>query len=87
RSIADQNAMEGDLDAAFERLQASVKKGFSSPGNPIDINPHFQLLAADARFAAIEASMRANLNNARAVVGLPPVDSNYRVPEDSATAL
>ena len=87
RSIADQNAMEGDLDVAFERLQASVKKGFSSPGNPIDINPHFQLLAADARFAAIEASMRANLNNARAVVGLPPVDSNYRVPEDSATAL
>ncbi len=87
RSIADQNAMEGDLDAAFERLQASIKNGYSRPGDPITIDPLFQLLAGDARYAAIEESMRANLNHARAVVGLPPVDSNYRVPEDSATVL
>lgn len=84
-SIAFQNAMEGDFDAAFERLQAAVERGASAPGKPFDMAPRFRLLAGDPRYPAIEASMRANLNHARSVVGLLPVDGNYQVVEDAVT--
>jgi Tfp pilus assembly protein PilF len=77
-SIAFQYAMQGDLDAAFEQLQAAVEKGFSRPGVPTDLEPHFQLLADDPRYAGIEETMRENLNRNRAVVGLAPLDANYQ---------
>ncbi len=78
-SVAHQHAMQGDLDAAFEQLQAAVEKGFSRPGVPTDFEPHFHLLTDDSRYADIEETMRANLNRNRAVVGLAPVDANYQV--------
>jgi len=77
-NIAFQHAMQGDLDAAFEQLQAAVEKGFSRPGVPTDLAPHFELLADDPRYAGIEESMRENLNRNRAVVGLAPLDANYQ---------
>jgi TolB-like protein/thioredoxin-like negative regulator of GroEL len=77
-SVAFQQAMQGDVDAAFEQLQAAVEKGFSLPGVPTDLEPHFQLLADDPRYAGIEETMRANLNRNRAVIGLAPVDADYQ---------
>lgn len=86
-SIAFQYALEDNLDAAFDSLQAAADKGVSLPGVPTDLEPRYQLLAGDPRYAAVEQAMRENLNRDRAVVGLPPVDSNYRVVEGSETVL
>ena len=77
-SVAFQQAMQGDLDAAFEQLQAAAEKGFSLPGVPTNLEPHFQLLADDPRYAGVEETMRENLNRNRAVVGLAPLDANYQ---------
>jgi hypothetical protein len=77
-SIAFQQAMQGDLDAAFEELQAAVEKGYSRPGVPTELEPHFLLLADDPRWVGIEETMRENLNRNRAVVGLAPLDATYQ---------
>lgn len=77
QSLAFHSALKGDLDAAFEHLQSAVQRGWSLPGMPTDLEPHYQLVADDPRYVAIEEALRATLNRDRAIVGLAPVDANY----------
>ena len=87
RSIAFQYALQDDLDAAFERLQASVDKGMSMSGEPAVVQPWFKLLVNDPRYAGIEEGVRENLNRYRAEVGLPPVGSDFKVIEEPKVTL
>jgi len=84
-SRAGYYAMEGDLDAAFTHLQTAVDNGFVTIGDPAIIVPELQALADDPRFAAIEAAMLNTTNRNRAMVGLPPFDSDYQIPAESET--
>lgn len=77
QSLAFHSALKGELDAAFEHLQSAVQRGWSLPGMPTDLEPHYQLVADDPRYVAIEEALRATLNRDRAIVGLAPVDANY----------
>ena len=74
-SLAMHKAMEGDLDAAFENLQAAVDRGWTTAGEPTIVMPQLALMADDPRFESIRSTMLATLNRDRDKVDLPPFDS------------
>lgn len=71
-------ALRGDIDSAFEYLRDAVERGWTTPGAPAELVPEFSILADDPRFGEISAMMLETINRDRAIVGLPPVDENYR---------
>lgn len=84
-SLAGYYAMLGDLDAAFVQLQSAVDSGWATVGDPAVVVPQLEPLADDPRFAAIETTMLETVNRDRAMLGLAPFDSDYRVATISET--
>jgi hypothetical protein len=76
---AIQFAVLGDHDAAFIHLGNAVDRGWASGGVPEVVTPAFEALVGDPRFIEIEAAMLANTNRDREIVGLPPMDLDYKV--------
>ncbi|HEX5789417.1 MAG TPA: hypothetical protein VFY03_14630 [Woeseiaceae bacterium] len=76
---AAQLALQQDVEAALGQLEKAVEYGAVSNGPPARKEPAFAALAAEPRFAELEARLRENLNRNRGVLGLPPVDANYQV--------
>lgn len=84
-SRAAYHAMVDDVDAAFVHLRSAVDNGWATVGDPVVVMPELQSIADDSRFAAIEATMLETVNRDRAMVGLPPFDSDYQVATISET--
>lgn len=82
-SLAMHEAMRGDLDSAFEHLQAAIDKGWTTPGEPTVVEPRLQLMADDPRFELARANMLLTLNRDRETVGLPPFDDYAQVLADA----
>ena len=76
---AAQNALLGNVDAAFEYLDKAVDAGVSSPVDPYEQSPEFEALFEDQRFPVVRAKMLANFNASREVLNLPPYGENYQV--------
>jgi tetratricopeptide (TPR) repeat protein len=76
---AVQFALLGDYDAAFTYLRKAVDSGWASGGKPEEVAPALEVLADDPRFFEIEAAMLATTNRDREIVGLPPMDLDYKV--------
>ena len=72
-------AMLGDVDTAFEYLQAATNGGWAYIGGRLEEIPGLENLIDDPRFAEIESRMLATMNKDRAVIGLPPIDVDYQV--------
>ncbi len=72
-------AMLGDIDAAFEHLQSAVEGGWVIVGDPVEVEPALAPLADDPRFAEIEATMLARVNEYRGLLDLAPFDENYQI--------
>jgi TolB-like protein/tetratricopeptide (TPR) repeat protein len=72
-------ALLGDNEAAIEYLQRAADEGFVIVGSAIEVEPALADLAGDLRLADIEAQMLATVNRDRAIVGLPPFNSDYEV--------
>ena len=54
-------------------------RGWASGGIPEEVVPAFEELTNDPRFMEIEAAMLATTNRDREIVGLPPMDLDYKV--------
>jgi len=76
---AAQNALLGNVDAAFEYLDKAVDGGVSSPVDPYEQWPEFEALFEDQRFPVLRAKLLANFNANREVLNLPPYGENYQV--------
>jgi tetratricopeptide (TPR) repeat protein len=76
---AAQNALLGNVDAAFEYLDKAVDAGVSSPVDPYEQSPELEALFEDQRFPVVRAKMLASFNANREVLNLPPYGENYQV--------
>jgi hypothetical protein len=76
---AIQYALLGDKDAALVELQQAAANGWATRGVPEDVFPAFAILVDDPRFQEIEATMLATMNRDRTIVGLEPLNEEYRV--------
>jgi len=72
-------AMLGDIDAAFDHLQSAVEGGWVIVGDPVEVEPALAALENDPRFAEIEATMLARVNEYRGLLDLALFDENYHV--------
>lgn len=72
-------AMEGDIDGALAKLKSAVDGGLSTAEDPLISYPEFAVLDGDPRFDEIKASMLANLNHNRNILGLPSFGDDYEV--------
>jgi hypothetical protein len=78
-NMAAQQSLLGNIDTAFEYLDAAVDEGASSATDPYKTAPEFEALFDDPRFPGVRARMLANFNANREVLKLPPYDDNYQV--------
>ena len=78
------HAQLGDIDAAFEHLQSAVEGGWVIVGDPVDVEPALAPLADDPRFAEVEATMLAKVNEYRGLLDLALFDENYQVLQQPA---
>ncbi|MDH4073876.1 MAG: hypothetical protein OEV41_12315, partial [Gammaproteobacteria bacterium] len=67
-------ALAGDHDAALEWLDRSVNRGLQTYAPMKTWMPALAVLAADPRFAEIEAKMIDNVNEDRKALGVAPVE-------------
>ena len=77
-SRATELSVRGEIDRAFEYLEAAVAEGWTPAGIPEEIFPELEVLVDDPRFEAVSAAILATVNRDRAVVGLPRLDENYQ---------
>ena len=76
-------AMLGNKDDAFEQLQVAIDGGWVNFGEPLQVIPELENLYGDPRLAENEARMLLTMNRDRAVVGLPPLNAEFEVEQDS----
>jgi tetratricopeptide (TPR) repeat protein len=72
-------ALLGDADAAIEYLEDAASRGWSSQGVLADVAPALAVLADDPRYQEVEVVLLNNVNREREIVGLPPLNANYKV--------
>jgi len=75
------HAMLGDTDEAFRYLQQAVDNGWNPVGKLTEVVPALAALEGDPRLRDIQTQTLATLNRDRAVVGLPPFNTDYIVQE------
>ena len=63
-NLASAAATRGDIDTAFERLDAAIAAGFSM-ADGMDADPALDALRKDPRYPACLARVRANEGSAR----------------------
>ena len=73
------SAMLNDVDAAFEHMNVAVEQGWRTIGDPVESVPEFSSLADDPRFEELKATMLANANADRKLLGLPLFDENFQI--------
>ncbi|NIA26772.1 MAG: hypothetical protein GWP02_01860, partial [Desulfobulbaceae bacterium] len=78
-SLATHAAMLGDIDTAFDHLEAAVDSGWVVSREPAEVVPALATLTDDPRYAAIKTNVLAALNADRELLGLALFDENYRV--------
>jgi TolB-like protein/lipoprotein NlpI len=78
-NLATHAAMLGDIDTAFNYLEAAVDNGWVVSREPAEVVPALAVLVDDPRYAAIKANVLAGVNANRELLGLEPFDENYRV--------
>jgi TolB-like protein len=78
-NLATHAAMLGDIDTAFDYLEAAVDSGWVAAGEPAEVVPAFAVLVGDPRYAAIKTSVLMAVNADRELLGLAPFDENYQV--------
>ena len=76
---ANDFALLGDADAAIEHLQDAASRGWSSQGVLSEVAPALAVLADDPRYQEVEVVLLNNMNRDREIVGLPPLNANYKV--------
>jgi len=69
----------GDADAAIEYLEDAASRGWSSQGVLSEVAPALAVLADDPRYQEVEVVLLNNMNRDREIVGLPPLNANYKV--------
>ena len=78
-NLATHAALLGDVDTAFAHLEAAVDGGWVAVGEPAEIEPGLRALVDDPRYTSIKASVLANVNADRELLGLALFDENYEV--------
>ena len=73
------NAMIGDVDAAVKHLEDAASRGWTSAGVLSEVWPALAVLADDPRYQEVEVVLLNNMNRDREIVGLPPLNANYKV--------
>ena len=76
---ANDFALLGDADAAIEYLEDAASRGWSSQGVLSEVAPALAVLADDPRYQEVEVVLLENINRDREIVGLPPLNANYKV--------
>jgi len=78
-NLATHAAMLGDIDTAFNYLEAAVDNGWIVSREPAEVMPALAVLVDDPRYVAIKADVLAGVNANRELLGLEPFDENYQV--------
>lgn len=78
-NLATHAALSGDIETAFDNLEAAVDSGWVAVGEPADVEPGLRALVGDPRYAELETRMLASVNADRQLLGLAPFDENYQV--------
>ncbi len=82
-SRAIHHAMLGDKDAAFDEMRIAVDGGWVNFGESLIEIPELENLYGDPRLAEMEAMMLETMNRDRAIVGLPSLNANFEVEQNS----
>ena len=78
-NLAKHAALLGDIDTAFAHLEDAVDGGWVAVGEPAEIEPGLRALVDDPRYSSIKATLLANVNADRELLGLALFDENYQV--------
>ncbi len=77
------HAMLGEKDAAFDQMRVAVDGGWANFGESLNEIPELENLYGDPRLAEMEAMMLETMNRDRAIVGLPLLNANFEVEQNT----